>query len=455
MAVAQRPSFSMQSVAPPSFSRNKSITPKYPVHHAFGRGIGVVSDPWTQPDTVLANPAPLSTDFEPPNVVALDHLTFALRSATAPLVKHASVGGNTTLYGPNGSGKTLATRRLVRALAEHSATNVPTLGSFYLNAQRASAEDVLLDWLGQLMDEAPRSGVGIATIKSLINRALRVRGIDVAFLALDEVDKCDDLGDLLPVLLRPEIGLQVRIQVLMVSNHLEFKEELPSHVRRSLKESGEIVARGYQSDEIIAILKQRAELGLRPGTWDEAVLAYVAAQVQRGERPGDARRAVEILRAAAMAANEASAPRIDVAHIEQAIGRLERDRYAEAVRGSDLHHKAALATLIVLSSSGIARPTTRTVHEAMVEVRRRASLDPIRTKDRTRQIMASLASYGLVDVRTGKVASGRGRTNWWTLKDPQAVRTALGDDPDLRSLVERTSDIPISARWRDGPSLAE
>lgn len=395
----------------------------------------------------MADRRPLDEDYVPERPVALDRLTEDLREATQWLAREGTPTGPSVLYGPPGVGKTLATRRLLATLSEHCTARGRPIPCHYVNAQRLGAGSVLLRWLRQMDPQAPQAGMGWSEAMALLNQQLRRLENPVGFLAIDEIDKCRGTEELLPMLTRPEIGLEARFQVLLVSNTLRFKDDLSDYVRETVGGANDIVARGYSADDLLAIVRQRAELALRPESWHESALSYLVAQVQRGDRPGNARAAVDLLRASAKAAEIAGSHALLKHHIDEGARLLARMKWSDSIRAATIHHKAALVALALLHEARITEPTTKVVHQASSRVRTRLGLDSLATGDRVRQVLMHLASFGLVQARTGKVASGRGRTSRWSVKDPEETLRVLSEEPDMRAAIASLRPFVPDPRW--------
>ncbi|MEM1519985.1 MAG: AAA family ATPase [Candidatus Bathyarchaeia archaeon] len=150
----------------------------------------------------------------------------------------------------------------------------------------------------------------------------------------------------------------------------------------------------YTQSQLYNILKQRAELGLRMGTWDDEALQIIASKVAR--ESGDAGVAIEALRKAVGLMN--GAERLTVEHAKRALSLIEEERVISSLRILPPHYKLIVAAIADVLEKPNLRPGTGAIYGEYVKKAMKYGLKPL-TKRRVSGILRELESLGIVKLR--------------------------------------------------------
>lgn len=102
----------------------------------------------------------------------------------------------------------------------------------------------------------------------------------------------------------------------------------------------EIEFPAYDADEILDIIKERAEFALHPNTIEDSILKLIALA-----SAGDARVAIEILRKASKKADAKLMDDIRYQEVDEAISEINRLGHMQPVQTLNEHQKAILQVL--------------------------------------------------------------------------------------------------------------
>ncbi|MFB6162499.1 MAG: Cdc6/Cdc18 family protein [Halococcoides sp.] len=228
----------------------------------------------------------LTAEFVPRDVEHRHEEIDRLSAALDPILDDQP-GENAYLFGPTGAGKTCVARYTLRQLRDR----LPGLDAQYVNCWRdGSPFAVRRRLLDAVADTAAvhRQSTAIDTIRERFRAAL-----DGPFVAvLDEVDQLESTDLLYDLNATREVTL-----VLIANREEELFADLDDRLDSRLRGGVTVRFDRYGVDELGAILGSRAERGLEPGAIDGAGLRTIADRAG-----GDARVAIDALRAAARAA---------------------------------------------------------------------------------------------------------------------------------------------------------
>ena len=172
----------------------------------------------------------------------------------------------------------------------------------------------------------------------------------ILLVVLDELDIVKDLDDLIYTLTRANSDLrQGGVTIIGISNKLTFKESLDPRSLSTLYEN-EVVFPPYNSNELAAILKDRAAKGFRQGLIDDASINLAAAVAAK--ESGDARLALKILSKAGELAEEKGLKAISVKEIQEAEKDAEEDVAYDVIATFPEHQKLMLYAIALLTTQG-------------------------------------------------------------------------------------------------------
>jgi archaeal cell division control protein 6 len=278
----------------------------------------------------------------------------------------------------------------------------------YVNSRIASTEYRTLAKIAEslpLQEEKriPGTGLSIGTVLDRIFSVIRDNNIHFV-LVLDEIDYLVNAygDDILYQFTRAGEHVEPGFfTVVGISNDLKFKDELDPRVLSSLGEE-ELVFPPYTTEELHAILSDRAKIAFRPGVVPDAILNLCAALA--GSEHGDARRAVDLLRVAGEIAEREGVHQVTEDCIRKASERVETNRVEDALRSLPIQNK-----LVLLTASKFPDGTnTGDLYAAYQTLARRLGIDAL-TQRRVSGILAELDLLGLLEAAV--VSKGRrGRT---------------------------------------------
>lgn len=229
---------------------------------------------------------------------------------------------HTWVHGRTGTGKSTSVRA---ALARHSAAHGVRCicVNCYRNRTAYAVLDCLLTEMRVLLAETP-------TVAYKIRRLTEALAGKPLAVALDEVDRMEraEREDILHLLSEvPGVGL------LCVSEDRSACASLPERTMNRL--SPVFVEMGpYGTDTLLTILLDRADAGLVPGSWNQGLLEKIA-----GMCGGDARVAIQTLRAAAHLADCEASGYIQEKHVQDGFARSQDIRREYRLKRLTVHHR--------------------------------------------------------------------------------------------------------------------
>lgn len=326
-----------------------------------------------------------------------------LGEIVAPVLRNSRCS-NVFLYGKTGTGKTAATKYVLKRVSLKAAELGAPLAVRYVNCRLAGTEYRIFSSLCEgLKIKVPFTGLAVGEVFDRFKEGLDSQGI-LFVIVLDEIDALiKTRGDvLLYELTRINETLHhSKTSLVGISNDLRFKEFLDPRVLSSLSEE-EIVFRPYDATEIQDILCERARLAFYDGVLLDGTIGLCAALA--AAEHGDARRALDLLRVAGELAERESDTCINEEHVRQAEKRIEHNRIVEALTNLPLHSKAILCGVYLLGKAKVSCAITGDIYEIYYELCDKAGLSPL-TQRRVSGLINELDMIGLLNSRV--VSMGR------------------------------------------------
>ncbi|WP_255197749.1 Cdc6/Cdc18 family protein [Halorarius litoreus] len=250
---------------------------------------------------MLHNARALDADWVPGDIVHRNVEKNRLRDALEPVLD-GEKPQDLLIDGPSGAGKTCLARYTTERLQEQ-ALGVETKHVDCWNHSKRFR--VLLDLLDGV---APTHDIHRNTPQD--EMLARLETLDRPYVViLDEVDQLEDKNLLRELWSIPEITM-----ILIANREADILDTLDERVRSRLRGSVRVHFGRYTQDELVAILRARADAGLRPGTISSQQLEHIADAAA-----GNARDAIIFLRQAAQEADWDGATEITDSHIHSAI----------------------------------------------------------------------------------------------------------------------------------------
>jgi len=325
---------------------------------------------------------------------------------------------NVFIYGKTGTGKTLSIKNVTKNMQDVASKNNISLKIIYVNCKLERVADTEYRLVAQLCKAAgkdvPITGLPTEQIYKIFFSAIDEKKTAV-ILILDELDQLmRKTGDgILYNLIRINEELKnAHISIVGVSNDIFFIDNLDPRVKSSLSEE-EVVFPPYNALQLQDILKNRAEMAFKEGSFEEGVIEKCAALAAREH--GDARRALELLRVAGELAERKSSKKIKMSNLDEASNKIEYDKIIDLISHQPKQAQATLYSIISLSKKNEA-VLTGEVYSLYKSLCLKVNLNPL-TQRRISDILAELDMIGIINAKI--LSKGRyGRTREISLTIP-------------------------------------
>jgi cell division control protein 6 len=276
---------------------------------------------------IISSLIPFQEDFIPPSIVNREVERLELNRFMEPLTRNEPQLYNLLVTGTIGVGKTVLTRFITREL--------PSM-SFYIRL--TEADDAFSKILFKIitimgLPISPYTSSNLALLRFI--QYFNERKV-ATLLVLDDFDKAP-INAVRCILHEISRGTNY-CNLLIISRIPSALEELPPDTKSTLR-CHELPLKTYDREHLFQILKQRANLALKQGSYSDDILEEVA---KTAELSGSAREAIEILKISAVIAQSLNCDKIKHEHIEYAIAEIERRSLEETIRDLPIYHKLIL-----------------------------------------------------------------------------------------------------------------
>lgn len=241
------------------------------------------------------------------------------------------------LFGPTGVGKTLAARVGLQRLTELTECKTAYVNCWE-NHQRA---DVLFR-VAQEVLQVPDVHRGSTPVSEVTER-LRENHDIPRVIVLDEVDQLASLDVLYDLHKLPMLSV-----IAIANREQDLFGRMEDRIRSRVQVGRRIHFDRYMLTELLAILRKRAQHGLSPGAWSEEHLERIANRAA-----GDARVAINILRAAAEAARAEGVASLSLDRIDDAVPAAHDEIHAANLERLNEHQQLVYE---ILSDAGPLSP---------------------------------------------------------------------------------------------------
>ncbi len=212
---------------------------------------------------------------------------------------------NLFIYGPSGCGKTTCVKYILKQLTDHSSSVLPVYVNCWENPTQMAVYNKIIEAMRLPL---PRRGLATDEIFNRITEYVKNYNKPI-LLILDEMDGLRH-DKLLYVVSRAN-EQKLSFGIIGITNNKELLSKLDSRVRSSLRFS-DLEFKDYTEEQLLSILRIRAEHALVPGSYDERLLTKVARSVESGS----ARVVIERLWKSAKHAEKAGRSRIMLQDVE-------------------------------------------------------------------------------------------------------------------------------------------
>jgi cell division control protein 6 len=249
----------------------------------------------------------LLPDYLPDELLHREKELQAVADSIKPLLQRRTPN-NLFIHGSSGSGKTTCMKYLLKQLSEHSSGVLPVYVNCWENPTQMSVYNRIIE---EMRLPLPRRGLATDEIFDRIMQFAKNYKKPI-LLVLDEMDGLRH-DKLLYVVARSN-EQRLTFGIIGISNNKALLSRLDSRIRSSLRFS-EMEFRPYSEEQLVSILRFRAERALEPGSFDQKLLAKVARSVE----DGSARVAIERLWKAAKHAEKSGKPKIMLQDLEDTL----------------------------------------------------------------------------------------------------------------------------------------
>lgn len=274
------------------------------------------------------------------------------------LIQTHGAPSNAIIYGKTGSGKTVVTKFLLRMLKDMLDENPSMMDHplicIYIPCKTISTTNSILYEILKQIDpytKVARKGHPMSYYYSVIWDAIKARNASLV-IVLDEIDRIND-DDLLYNLSRAGemhvIPDKHFISLMGITNDLNYKKRLDHRVESSMNPI-EFVFTPYSFEQIALILKERVDLAFQEGSVPEDTI-YSCAKYSSQDQ-GDARKAIDHLKMAAVYADEHGCTQVLPEHLDEALELMDIDKFQALVQSLPHHEKLVYLAILKLLSSG-------------------------------------------------------------------------------------------------------
>ena len=162
-------------------------------------------------------------------------------------------------------------------------------------------------------------------------------------IILDEIDILlkNDGDGLLYTLTRTE-----NVSIASISNFVDFKQFIKPRVKSSLRDR-EIVFPPYNAQQLVDILKERANLSFNDDVLNEDVIPLCAAMAAKEE--GDARYALDLLRTSGELADEKNSEIVYEDYVREAKEYIEHNKVTDIIMTLPSQQQKVLESILYLT----------------------------------------------------------------------------------------------------------
>lgn len=309
---------------------------------------------------ILKDAQILSPDYVPAQLIGRKKEITDLAKIFKP-IDFKGYPSNALLFGKSGSGKTVVVKFLLHKLMERLESKKlmdHPLRWAYIQCKKHRTEiKVLYEIIKQLdpKTKVPITGLAPSEYYDALWDTIKDQNISLV-LVLDEIDALQ-AGDLLYNLSRAGESHQLPerhfLTTIGISNDFGYGNSIDSRTQSSMIFK-DVIFDTYNAEQIKAILCDRVKLAFFKGAIANETIELCAAISARAH--GDARKAIDLLRAASLYAEENDFSLVLPEHIDKAFEGLDDDRLMRIVTNLPLHDKIVI--LSILKNTNYNKPIT-------------------------------------------------------------------------------------------------
>lgn len=285
---------------------------------------------------IIKNPEALRSNYVPEQLLFRDELLTTIN-------KKLSVGvGNLLLFGDTGCGKTITAKKAI----EQQQNCVPV----DINCARENTYASITKRIIETITHKPYNELGKnrGQLSEDLIKVLKTKRRNRLLFLFDEIDKLVDKEGDHQQILNPILET-VNNNIVLISNKIEALNKLDPRLMSRLTPAREYVQK-YNADEILQILKQRAEIALEQESYDIELLAKIAKWTY--QTSGDIREALSCFFEAASVA-ETNSCKITSELFYKAKDTVQEVEFDKIFSNLTDHQKVIIIGISILSNKEI------------------------------------------------------------------------------------------------------
>ena len=357
-------------------------------------------------------------------------------------IMHGNVPDNIFVYGTYGTGKTMLTKLITSEIAFAAEIEGHKVLVIYIFCESYSASSPLLRYINQeIVNSIPcliNKMVGTSISRNfeyfceLVN--LTSKPIILIFDEIDKLGHPDIINQLSRI---KECGFtENNICIIGITNDTIFYDNLDGRTK-SIIGQNELFIPPYNADELIDILRARANLAFENEVCEEVVIPLCAAF--GAQENGDARKAMDLLRLAGENAELRGSLKICEEDVKIAKGKVEINRQVEIIRKIPTQTKAVLFAFTYRHDMTGSKIETTEIYNSYLKIADIISLDTV-TLRRVGDYISELASIGILSVNKISRGRKRGVVNFVKpITDTHIIKQVILQDSRFEDLQRRDS----------------
>jgi cell division control protein 6 len=309
-----------------------------------------------------------------------------------------------TIYGKTGTGKTAVAKYARNQLEDVSKNKDINVRVEYIRCTDYTTEYQVIARLCQQMgQDVPYRGWTKAEVvhafRDLFKKNVFGKNL-ILMIILDEIDILlkNDGDGLLYTLTRTE-----NVSIASISNFVDFKQFIKPRVKSSLRDR-EIVFPPYNAQQLVDILKERADLSFNDDVLNDDVIPLCAAMAAKEE--GDARYALDLLRTSGELADDKGSETVYEDYVREAKDFIEHNKVTDIIMTLPSQQKKVLESILYLTNNK-EEITSGRLYDIYKEFSKGDSVSYRRIFD----FINELEMLGLISTKTISRGRGKGRTN--------------------------------------------
>ncbi len=265
-------------------------------------------------NTVIDDARVLTADYLPNRMVHRDNERKVIASSLRPILDDQPPI-DMLIHGPPGTGKTAMAQYVVDELEKHSPE---VLSGFVDGFGQPSRFEVYYKLLRDMNEFVTRGGT---STEELVDKFEEKAYNSPMVIVIDEVDQIKDEKVLY------DLSRFQNAAIILIANRSDVFVDMDDRIRSSFSSIEEVRFKAYSDSEILDILKDRVEYGLRDEAIDQSVLKLIASK-----SGGDARVAIATLKKAAQKAEREGLEEIERDIVKESFSDAVKDNRSVSLK---------------------------------------------------------------------------------------------------------------------------